>query len=241
MGKHRDVSVVLPAHNEAEYLEGAVTSILAGLRQRQASFEVLIVENGSNDETATIASRLAVREPEVRALSCPIADYGAAIGRGLSEARGASVVKFDVDYVDLVFLDRALEQLAGGAAIVLGTKRGAGASDTRAPGRRLATATLVSLLKVGFGLRASDTHGLQAFERAAISPLAAQVASSNDLFDTELVLRAERSGLCVAELPVAVADIRPARTPLARRVPRTLRGLAALRLRLWQEALVGRR
>jgi glycosyltransferase AglD len=56
-----------------------------------------------------------------------------------------------------------------------------------------------------------------------------------DLFDTELVIRAERAGLRVEELPVLVEERRPSRTSIARRIPRSLVGLARLRMVLWQE------
>lgn len=229
------LSIVLPAHNEAEYLLGAVDTVVAACRDRGWDAEVLVVENGSTDATAWLARRLEREYPEVHATTCGVADYGAAIARGLEHASADAVVKFDVDLVDMDFAERALAQLDAGAAIVLGTKRGAGARDDRGPARRLATGVLVGLLKVGFGLKASDTHGLQAFRRDTVAPLAERVVSRNELFDTELVLRAERTGLEVAEVPAHVRELRPARVPLARRVPRTLVGLVRLRLVLWRE------
>ena len=56
--------------------------------------------------------------------------------------------------------------------------------------------------------------------------------SGADLFDTELIIRAEHSGLVTAEIPVTVTELRPSRTSIGRRVPRTLLGLAQLRIRL---------
>jgi polyisoprenyl-phosphate glycosyltransferase len=53
------LTVVLPAHNEAGMLEDAVREVTAGLRERGSSFEIVVVENGSTDDTATIANRLA--------------------------------------------------------------------------------------------------------------------------------------------------------------------------------------
>ena len=56
-----------------------------------------------------------------------------------------------------------------------------------------------------------------------------------DLFDTELVIRAERAGMRVDELPVRVEETRPSRTSIARRIPRSIVGLARLRMVLWKE------
>jgi glycosyltransferase AglD len=145
-------------------------------------------------------------------------------------AGGASVVNFDVDYYDLDFLDAAVGMIERDqAAIVVGTKRGEGAQDERPLPRRIVTATFATLLRIGFGLRASDTHGMKAFDREAIGPLAERCQLGADLFDTELVLRAERAGLVVAELPVRVEERRPARSSIVGRGARTIVGLFRLR------------
>ena len=101
--------------------------------------------------------------------------------------------------------------------------------------RRLATATFSTLLRVGFGLHVSDTHGIKAMRRAAVEPYARACTSGQDLFDTELILRVERAGLRTAEIPVLVTELRPARSSLLKRVPRTLRGLVKLRITLFRD------
>ncbi|MDQ6946031.1 MAG: hypothetical protein M3256_07100 [Actinomycetota bacterium] len=70
-----------------------------------------------------------------------------------------------------------------------------------------------------------------------MAPLAETTRFGGDIFDTELILRAERAGLAVTELPVRVDDQRPPRTPILRRIPRSLLGLAKLRVPLWRSPL----
>ncbi len=94
------------------------------------------------------------------------------------------------------------------------------------------------VLRVGFGLGVSDTHGMKALDRARVLPLAEACRSDGELFDTELILRAERAGLGVAELPVTVAERRTSRTSITRRALRTLAGLARLRLTLARDRRV---
>src|SRR6478736_2923488 len=136
------LTVVMPAYNEAEILESSVKSVVDGLRERGEAFELIIVENGSTDGTAAIADALAASEPEVRAEHCADADYGRALRAGLIAANGNAIVNFDTDFFDLGFLDAAVALVADpeGPAIVVGTKRGEGASDDRAALRKLATA-----------------------------------------------------------------------------------------------------
>ncbi len=97
------------------------------------------------------------------------------------------------------------------------------------------TAAFSTLLRLGFGLRVSDTHGMKVLRRREVEPLARKCRLGTDLFDTELVLRAERAGLRVEELPVTVEERRPSRTPILQRVPRTLLGLARLRVALFTD------
>jgi hypothetical protein len=100
----------------------------------------------------------------------------------------------------------------------------------------MATWVFTTILRVAFGLRVSDTHGMKAMRRAAVEPFAEQCFSGQDLFDTELILRIERAGLGTSEIAVAVHELRPARSSFLSRVPRTLRGLCTLRMALWKES-----
>jgi glycosyltransferase involved in cell wall biosynthesis len=226
------LTVVMPAYNEAGFLEQSVRDVSAGLRARDEPFEILVVENGSTDGTLDLAQRLAAENGSVRALHRPAPDYGDALRAGLLDARGDVVVNFDVDYYDLEFLTQAVERVrsAAGPSIVVASKRSEGARDERPLRRRLVTMTFSTLLHLGFGLGVSDTHGMKAMRRADVVGLAEECRFGIDLFDTELILRAERAGLAVAELPAHVEERRPARTSIWARVPRTLWGLVRLRV-----------
>lgn len=224
------ISVVMPAHNEEGYLEPAVKTVVAGLSQRGARFEVIVVQNGSADATSAEACALAASLPGVSTVDLPDADYGQALRAGFLRAGGEIVVNFDVDLVDLDFLDRALVVMDDpDVTVVVGSKRSPGAEDRRGPARRLVTATFSTLLRYGFALGISDTHGLKALRRDPLLALVERCRFGKDIFDTELIIRAERAGLRTAEIPVAVSDTRPPRTPIARRIPRTIAGLG----RLW--------
>jgi glycosyltransferase involved in cell wall biosynthesis len=232
------ISIVMPAHNEAELLPASVADVVEGLRARGAEFEVLVVENGSSDDTYALAEQLCGRFDELRAETLPKADYGAALRRGLLTAGGDAVVNFDVDYYDLDFLTNAVSlvrDVKHPPAIVVGSKRAPGADDQRSRPRRFVTWAFSTLLHALFGLEVSDTHGMKAMRRDAVLPLAQACRFDADLFDTELVIRAERADLVVTEIPVRVAERRPSRTSIVRRATRSLWGLARLRIVLWRE------
>jgi glycosyltransferase AglD len=231
------ISIVMPAHDEEPFLAAAVGDVVQGLRGWGGAFEVVVVENGSTDATAAVAAKLAGELPEVRALSLDRADYGNALRQGFLAAEGRAVAIFDVDYYDLGFLQKALDALDGpdGPSVVVGSKRGPGAVDTRARSRRMVTWVFSTILHVGFGLGVSDTHGMKVLRRDDVVTLVRGARFGTDLFDTELVIRAERAGMRVDELPVVVEERRPSRTSIVRRIPRSLVGLARLRVVLWRE------
>ncbi len=233
-------SVVMPAHNEESYLRAAVQKVIDGLRCSAETFEILVVENGSTDNTIGVARALAADHAEVRVLTLGPADYGTALRHGLLEASGNWVGIFDVDFVDLAFLRQAREEAAeAGAAIVVGSKRSPGSDDQRRLGRRAVTAVFSSVLRVGFGLGVSDTHGVKILHRASVAPIVERSRFGGDIFDTELILRAEQAGLHVTEIPVTVREQRPPRTSILTRIPRSLLGLARLRIALWRTAEPG--
>jgi len=238
------ISVVLPAFNESDMLEETVDAVYKYLESRKEDFQVIIVENGSDDNTAEIGQRLASESEFIDFFHSPIADYGSALRQGFQNAKGDIVVNFDVDFYDLDFLERAVTIIRNTKknrpAIVVGSKRAIGSRDERSALRRLATLVFSSILRIGFGLGVTDTHGVKAFHRASVAPLESLCHFGSDLFDTELILRCEREGLIVNEIPVAVKESRPARSPLISRIPRTLQGLAAMRILFLKESFVRR-
>ncbi len=226
------LSVVVPVHNEAEFIREGMEGILGALHEVAVDFELIVVENGSVDETAALAADVGRDEP-VTVLSLDTADYGAAMREGFVQARGDWVVNFDIDYFSAAFLRQVFAQTD--ADIVIGSKRDPHSQDRRPFTRRLATRVFNLLLRALFRSRVSDTHGMKAFRREVVERIVPRVESRQDLFDTELVLRAERAGFRIVEVPVVVEELRAARSSLAKRVPRTLAGLWRIRRRLAAE------
>ena len=174
----------MPAHNEAAYLETAVRDVHEGLRALGVDFELLVVENGSSDDTLAIAGRLADRYPNVSVSSRPVANYGAALREGIIGSRGEFVVTFDVDYYELRFVEQALALLKAGdeaPVIVVASKRASGSRDERPWPRRFVTATFGLMLLVGFSLSVSETHGMKMMRRAPVETLLRQCRLASDL------------------------------------------------------------
>lgn len=230
------LSVVIPIHNEASYLPGALPRLRAELDALGEPYEIILAENGSSDGTDRVAAHLAATDPDrLRVLNLPEPNYGAAMRAGFRAAAGQWVVNFDIDYFSGAFLRAALDR-ADTADLVLASKRAPGADDRRSRGRRLGTRGFNLLLRWLFRSRVSDTHGMKMVSRRVVEEIVPLVRSTLDLFDTELVIRAERAGYRIVEVPALVEEQREARSAFLSRVPRTLLGLVRIRRQLWRES-----
>jgi glycosyltransferase involved in cell wall biosynthesis len=231
------VSVVIPIHNEEEILVSTTEAVLNGFREMKEVYlsDLILSENGSRDRTRELAGRLAADHREIKVIISDRADYGAAMRRGFQAARGDCIVNFDADYYDFEFLRAALKVPAD---IVIAAKNIEGSADARVLVRRMGSRCFAWLVRRLLGVRTTETHGIKLYRRKAIEDVLEQVRSNKDLFDTELVARAELAGLKVVELPIATKEMRHSRSGILRRIPRTLLGLLLLRRRL-RRALKG--
>jgi len=220
------ISIVVPVHNEADFVPDGLPRLVAATHSVFPEAEIIIVENGSTDGTAD-AARLAGGEA-VTVIQLAEPDYGGAMREGVLAARGTWIVTFDIDYFSAQFLED-LAKLADSADVVIASKRDPRSDDRRSLFRRTATFGFNLLLRTILGSEVSDTHGIKAFRSAVTRPHAEAVVSRKDLYDTELVVRMERAGARIVEVPVIVEELRPARSALLKRVPRTIRGLWRIR------------
>jgi glycosyltransferase involved in cell wall biosynthesis len=228
-GPGPELSIVIPVYNEEAIVEASLHELCDRLDAEGLRYEVIVAENGSRDRTVELVEGVARRRPQVRLCSYPEPNYGGALREGIYRARGRFVICEEIDLLDVGFHLRALELLrAGEADVVIGSKAMRGAQDTRPLTRRVATKVYNAVLRTTLGFSGTDTHGLKALRRDAILPVAARCVVEHDVFASELVIRAERSGLVLRELPVTVEEKRAPSIHLARRVPRVLRNLARL-------------
>ena len=223
------VSIVVPVYNEEAIVESAARELVKGLDARNLDFELVFAENGSKDRTRDILARLASEDPRIRWFHSETPNYGAALKRGILEARGELVICDEIDLCDLHFYDRALPMLeAREADLVVGSKAARGASDQRPLMRRMATRVHNRLLRVTLGFQGTDTHGLKAFRREALLPVLARCVVDMDVFASELVVRAWREHLKVREVPIQLNEKREPSIHLFKRVPNVLKQVARL-------------
>lgn len=223
------VSIVIPVYNEEAILHAAVVDLIDRLEPLGFPYELVLAENGSRDATVRIAEELSERFAAVRTFSFGQPNYGGALKRGILEARGEFVICDEIDLCDTDFYERAMALLETNEAdFVVGSKVMPGASDERPFLRRLGTQVINGMLRLSLGFKGTDTHGLKAFRRTAVVDVARSCLVDKDLFASELVIRAERGGVRVAEIPIRVLEKRQPSIHLFRRVPNVLKNLTKL-------------
>jgi glycosyltransferase involved in cell wall biosynthesis len=222
------ISIVIPVYNEARIVREAAMELCGKLDARALDYELILSENGSRDGTLRILEELSLTHRRVRHLHGDEPNYGRALKRGILEARGDQVICDEIDLCDVSFYDRALPLLAAGVDLVVGSKAMPGADDERPLMRRTATRVITVLLRLATGFRGTDTHGLKAFRRERMLQVTRACVVERDLFASELVIRAQRMGRTVREIPIALREKRPPSTHLFRRIPHVLKGLLEL-------------
>jgi glycosyltransferase involved in cell wall biosynthesis len=229
-------SIVIPIFNEQEILEESVNNIFAICKRTQKKFEIILSENGSNDNTLEIAKKISNEHSEIKVISSNTPNYGMALRSGFIEASNSLVVSFDIDYYSESFLNMAL-MLEEDFSAITASKRLVQSNDGRRFVRKIATNTFVFLLKLLFRTTLSDTHGMKAIKKICIDEFVNDVVSTQDIFDTELLIRIEKSGKKIKEVPAIVNEIRPSVSVIYKRIPRTLKSLFKLKIVFYKESL----
>jgi glycosyltransferase involved in cell wall biosynthesis len=117
-----ELSIVVPLYNEAESLQPLVEQLLAALRPLGRSFELVLVDDGSSDDTAAVLRHLAAQTPELVAVLLR-RNYGQtpAMSAGFDASRGALIVTLDGDLQnDPADIPLLLERLEQGYDLVSG-------------------------------------------------------------------------------------------------------------------------
>jgi len=227
-----DVTIVIPVYNEEGILRSAVIDLVDRLQGAGFSYELVLAENGSRDRTVELARELGERFEQVSYFSVGSpghGNYGLALKQGILGARGTFVFCDEIDLCDTDFYKAALPILKSGEAdMVIGSKLAAGAKDERPFVRHAGSLVINGMLRVALGFRGTDTHGLKAFRRTALLDTARACVVDKDLFASEFVIRAERSGIKIREIPVSITEKREPSVHLFRRVPNVLKNLARL-------------
>jgi len=202
-----DLSIIIPAYNEADRLPATLAALRAFLVTRAWRPEVVVVDDGSTDRTAAVARAASAPAFPVRVVSLGINQgKGAAVKRGVAETRGGFVAYVDAD-LPYAFdgFDVAIQRLTTGADLVIGGRDLPGSDEVRGYSwaRRL-SGQIYSILVNALAVRGiPDTQcGFKCFRAPVAQELFTRVTLAGFAFDVELLVIAQRWRLRIDRIPV---------------------------------------
>jgi glycosyltransferase involved in cell wall biosynthesis len=200
-------SIVIPAYNESTRIGGTIEKILAFSARSGWEAEILIVNDGSRDDTAHIVRQYAAGNPALRLLENPgNHGKGYSVRNGVLHAQGQMILFSDADLSSPIEESAALfAALAEGADVAVGSRWLRSELQTRRQPwhRQLYGRIFNLLLRVILGLQYKDTQcGFKAFTRRAALTIFPLQKIERWGFDPEILYLARRFGFRVKEVPV---------------------------------------
>ena len=240
-GTEPDLSIVIPAFNEAGRIADPLRRIHDHVQGRGLRAEFVIVDDGSTDGTAEVVRRIAADLGMTLRVLNPSAHRGKghAVRVGMTAARGRAVLMTDADMsTPIDELDRFLPYLRDGAQVVIGSRRLGGAViEVRQPFLREAMGRVFTFLTQLLIVRVSDaTCGFKLFTREAAHQIFSRLTLDDWSFDAEALFVARKLGYAIREVPVAWRDAAGTKVHRGRDAVRAAVGLVRIRL----NALSGR-
>lgn len=229
------ISLVLPAYNEADNIEPMVTEATPALEANADDYEIVVVDDGSKDDTAGVTQRVMETHPHVRLVQHPVNQgFGAAVFTGFTSAEKDWIFYTDADRQFVLSELERFVPLMDQADLIAGYR-----APRRDPFMRVFYGKGWSMLcTFTFGYTVRDVDcGFKLLRREIIEELAPHIRSRGATFSIEWLARAKRAGYRFVELPVTHRP-RVAGSQTGANIDvivRAFRELVQVRMQLWCE------
>ncbi|MGQ1837341.1 glycosyltransferase [Kocuria turfanensis] len=207
-----DLEIVVPAYNEADRIARTLYKTVEFLEEQSWSARVVVVDNGSCDDTVSVVRRLSREKASVvpiTLIGCGQPGKGAAVRRGILSGTSTYTGFFDADMATPVeTLQVAMSHLQRGAAAVIASRHCPGSTFVRhqTAGRRLGGMAFRALTRQMVHQVHDTQCGFKFFDRRSVNQALVQCRSTGFAFDVELLHRLQREGGQIVEVPVAWTD-----------------------------------
>lgn len=225
------VSLVIPAYNESKIIQDTLHTVSAKLAELVEDYEVILVDDGSTDNMTGLV--LGCWDPHVRLESySPNRGKGRAVRTGMLAARGDIILCTDADLaygtdVFGVMLDRFA---SSGADLVIGSRHLDKEGYRNYPPLRVLMSKCFGLLSRRMSGLTYDTQcGIKGYRQAAARQIFSRCTIDGFSFDFEVLMRADKLGLKVEEIPVSVINFRESKVHVARDSLRMFRDVFRIR------------
>lgn len=226
-----DVSLVIPAYNERAIVLDTIRAVSAKLAELAADYEVLIVDDGSTDGMAQLVRGCGDSHVRLESYT-PNHGKGRAVRVGMLAAKGDVVLCTDADlaYGVEVFA-RMLERFrVGDADLVIGSRRMGGQGYQNYPPLRILMSKCFGILSHSISGLPYDTQcGIKGYRREAAQAIFSKCATDGFSFDFEVLMRADKLGMKVEQIPVSVINFRESKVNVVKDSVRMFRDVFRIR------------
>jgi glycosyltransferase AglD len=205
----KELSILLPAYNEAEQIERCVHEVAMAVNAYSNSYEIIVSEDGSTDGTNIVVSKIAEGNPNLVLLHTPMRlGKGKGIKNALRSSKGKIIVFMDVDLAtDLTCLPKLLNEVRKNGGMAIGSRHIAGACVQRRFTRTLSSLTYNAFVRLLFSDGIHDHQcGFKIMTRQVAETVLHFSRTDGFFFDTEMILRCKKLGFPVKEVPVKWND-----------------------------------
>lgn len=202
MNKVKELSVFFPAYNEEKNLSATVTKAVDILNNFAEKWEIIIVNDGSSDRTAEVASKLASKNPNIRIIThSPNRGYGAAFKSGLYAARYSWITFTDsdgqFDFSEIgIFFEKQMETKAD---LVIGYYLDRKVSL----GKKITSKMWEYLVFLMFGLKVHDIDcGFKLIKKEVVDTIPLLESERGAFISSEFLIKAKKKGFKIVEIGV---------------------------------------
>ena len=232
-----DISIVIPAYNESERLGSPLDKVLEFISSGKLNIEIIVVDDGSSDDTAVVAEKALGKAPEI---ATNVIRYEKNRGKGFAVKTGLLAAAADIAVFSDADLSTPIEEISklvdpirnDEADVTFGSRAiDRALIGTHQPWSREQGGRVVNLIiKTMSGLKFYDTQcGFKAFNMPKFRPLLDMMTIDRFGFDVEFLFVAKHNGLRLAEIPVRWNDVAGSKVSAVRDTRRMISELAQIR------------
>lgn len=204
MNSNNKISIILPCLNEEKAIASCLDEIKKTIKDNSLKAEIIVVNNNSTDNTASILSQYKENLPELIVVDEEKGGYGFAYLKGLEIARGEYIFMADADGTyNFSEIPNFIKKLEQGNDLVIGDRFSDKMEDDSMPWlhKYIGNPFLSSLVRLFFGVKIHDIHcGARAMTRDALKKL--KLYTGGMEFASEMIISATKKNLKITEIPI---------------------------------------
>lgn len=229
------LSVVIPCYNEEKRFEKSIDYFLRYLKNQKYMWELIMVNDGSNDRTLSLMQLAADKNKKVKVITYKKNHgKGYAIKKGVQQAKGKIILFSDLDQaVPINTIENMFDLFGNGVSVVIGSRRVKGAKiiNHQHPLREFLGLGFSLLVRLLIDWKIKDaTCGFKAFKNSVAKKIFSKVTIYGWAFDAELLYLCKIYDIKLAQAPVAWTDVKGSKVNVMKDIISSLTGLVKIRL-----------